>query len=56
MFVPCFVVHFCVRSSFAIILTWKRVLDTLFRFSSWCLVIVIDTWLFLTVSWVGLNK
>ena len=40
--------------SFAIILMEKRELVALLCLSTWCLVIVIVMWLFLTVPWVGL--
>ena len=42
-----------VHSSFTIILTGKRELVALLSLSSWCLVFVV--WLFLAVSWVGLQ-
>ena len=45
----------CVLSSFAIILIGKRELVALLCLSSWCFVIVIVLWLFLTVPWVGLQ-
>ena len=45
----------CVLSSFAIILTRKRNLVALLLLSFGCLVTVNFLWLFLTVSWVGLQ-
>ena len=45
----------CVLSSFSIILMVNRELVTLLCLSSWCLVIVIVLWLFLTVPWVDLQ-
>ena len=45
----------CVLSSFVIILTRKRELVALLLLSFGCLVTVIVLWLFLTVSWVGLQ-
>ena len=46
---------FCVLSSFAIILMWKRELVALLCMSSWCLGAVIVLWFFLTVSLVGMQ-
>ena len=41
------------HSGIAIIFVWKKELDVLLSFSSWCLVIVV--WLFLAVQWVCLQ-
>ena len=46
----------CVVSSFTIILMAKRVMVALLYLSSWCIVTVILLWLFLTVTWVGLQS
>ena len=55
VFVPCFVMHYFVFSSFAIILMGKRDLVVLFYLSFCCLVTIIALWLFLMVPWVGLQ-
>ena len=56
VFVPRFVVHcFVSLSIFGIILMGKGELVAFLCLSSWCLVIVIAMWLFLRVSWVGLQ-
>ena len=52
----CFVMYFCVHSSFAIILKRKRKLVVvLLLFSYRCLVTVNVRWLFLAVPCVGLQ-
>ena len=51
--VLCFVVHYFVPSSFAIILMGKRQLVALLSLSSWCLVIAV--WLLLAMPWVCLQ-
>ena len=55
MFVPCFYAILCVLSRFGIILMGKRKLVALLVLSYWCLVTIIDLWLFLTVPLVGLR-
>ena len=50
----CCAVH-CALSCFVIILIGKRELFVLLCLSSWCLVTVIDMWLFLMVLWLGLQ-
>ena len=45
----------CVLSSFAILLKRMRELVALLVLSYGCLVTVIVLWLFLTVSWVGMQ-
>ena len=57
VFSPCFVIHYLNNflSSFTIILVRKRELVTLLELSSYHRVTVSVLWLFLAVSWVGLQ-
>ena len=50
----CYALH-CVHSSFGIILKRKRKLVALLLLSYRCIVTIDVMWLFLTVSWVGLQ-
>ena len=45
----------CAHSSFAVILKWKKALIALLVLSYRCMVTINVLWLFLTVTWVGLQ-